>query len=499
MAFKLRNWVGWGCEDGLNRSWGDMHMIIHDMRILLESRKIFIKLNVMFRYLGWDGMRPLCCSFGVWGMGGTTCTHHTTFGKREGEVRSIVGGSFGEGMVGWDILLLMYAMQGRYHDIFDWRWRACMGEGITMHESFGLGKGRNRMLHIEPMKRVAKAHNQSKRLEDLRGGYDMKNTSGKAAHLAWEVTTTSGKAAHYVDKAKDYTNSKRMHTAKRNGNPSYTPNGYGSSGFLALGCSSPLTINQQPLSGAKGRSEYPNLPTCGALGSSGSAPVTVIACLNPIMVTQTNQTPMDVTSSPKDSPRQQPAPAPQQPAPAPCQGGKDSPNQQPAPPDCPVPGAGSSDHSNDMGVDSGLADSMDVEVNVLNNNGIYGISDAQKQVILNCMRDFKYVQAEAVEEWSQGEWDFFADKCMEMGLDPENSILYPEEDSEIVDVEDIDGFDSVHAVSHLKKLGAYVDPVVSNASNRVDVGLVVGVGLCGKEAEGYKQLEGHLFFVWDLE
>ncbi|KAI3811866.1 hypothetical protein L1987_16562 [Smallanthus sonchifolius] len=199
----------------------------------------------------------------------------------------------------------------------------------------------------------------------------------------------------------------------------------------------------------------------------------------------------------RDSPRQQPAPAPQQPVPAPYQGGKDSPNQQPAPPACPVPGAGSSDRSNDMGVDSasrfsildipnsikfnklitgqddlyppdqGLADSMDVEVNVLNNNGIYGISNAQKQVILNCMRDFKYVQAEAVEEWSQ-------------------------------DVEDIDGFDLVHAVSHLKKLGAYVDPVVSNASNRVDVGLVVGVGLCGKEAEGYKQLEGHLFFVWDL-
>ncbi|KAI3777939.1 hypothetical protein L1987_47742 [Smallanthus sonchifolius] len=133
--------------------------------------------------------------------------------------------------------------------------------------------------------------------------------------------------------------------------------------------------------------------------------------------------------------------------------------------------------------DNGLADSMDLEVNTLNSNGNvdymsigkYGISDAQKQVILNCLQDFKYVQVEAVEQWSQGEWDFFADKCMEMGLDPENSIIYPEEDTEIDDVEDIDGFDSAQAVSHLKKLGSYVDPVVTkspnqtiNASRKVD-------------------------------
>ncbi|KAI3814428.1 hypothetical protein L1987_14068 [Smallanthus sonchifolius] len=382
-------------------------------------------------------------------------------------------------------------------------------------------------------------------------------------------------------------------------------------------CSSPLTINQQPLSGAEGRWEYLNLPTCGALGSSGSAPVTVTACLNPIMVTQTNPTPMDVTlqqcmhrpkpavvvvvgaatsgtppqkgqvsvsdapiapssttnaSAPSvdedgftmvsrhkkrgpiklQSKNQKPvrvkvasqqygsgrsrknigpsglgdrqkggAPlakhqatrvdgnnepnlvpiAPKKVAPgfnysrAIHGGGKDSPNQQPAPPACPVPGVGSSDRSNDMGVDSasrfsvldipnsikfnklitgqndlyppdqGMADSMEVEVNVLNSNGIYGISDAQKQVILNCMRDFKYVQAEAVEEWSQGEWDCFADKCMELGLDPENSILYPEEDTEIVDDEDMDGFELAHDVSQLKKLGSYSDPVVTKYPN----------------------------------
>ncbi|KAI3693494.1 hypothetical protein L1987_76437 [Smallanthus sonchifolius] len=78
----------------------------------------------------------------------------------------------------------------------------------------------------------------------------------------------------------------------------------------------------------------------------------------------------------------------------------------------------------------------------------------------------KYVQAEAVEEWSQGEWDFFTDKCMEMGLDPENSILYPDKDTEIEDVEDIDGFDSVHAMSQLKNLGSYVDLVVTKSPNR---------------------------------
>ncbi|KAI3685912.1 hypothetical protein L1987_79581 [Smallanthus sonchifolius] len=124
--------------------------------------------------------------------------------------------------------------------------------------------------------------------------------------------------------------------------------------------------------------------------------------------------------------------------------------------------------------DSGLADSMDVEMNALNSkenvefmsNRKYGITDAQKQVIVNCIRDFKYVQAEAVEEWTQGEWDFFADKCMELGLDPKNSILYPEEDTEIVDDEDMDGFESAHAVSHLKKLGSYSDPVVTKSPNR---------------------------------
>ncbi|KAI3754426.1 hypothetical protein L1987_54209 [Smallanthus sonchifolius] len=124
--------------------------------------------------------------------------------------------------------------------------------------------------------------------------------------------------------------------------------------------------------------------------------------------------------------------------------------------------------------DHALVDGMELDVNLLNSNGIgdgksngiFGISDTQKQVILNCMRDFKFVQAEAVEEWSQGEWDFFADKCMEMGLDPENSILYPEEDTEIEDVEDLDGFESVHAVSQLKKLGSYVDPVLTNSPNR---------------------------------
>ncbi|KAI3685911.1 hypothetical protein L1987_79580 [Smallanthus sonchifolius] len=93
--------------------------------------------------------------------------------------------------------------------------------------------------------------------------------------------------------------------------------------------------------------------------------------------------------------------------------------------------------------DSGLADSMDVEMNALNSkenvefmsNRKYGITDAQKLVILNCIRDF--------------------------------NILYPEEDTEIVDDEDMDGFESAHAVSHLKKLGSYSDPVVTKSPNHL--------------------------------
>ncbi|KAI3684047.1 hypothetical protein L1987_84570 [Smallanthus sonchifolius] len=99
----------------------------------------------------------------------------------------------------------------------------------------------------------------------------------------------------------------------------------------------------------------------------------------------------------------------------------------------------------------------------------------------------EYVQAEAVEEWSQGEWDFFADKCLEMELDPENSILYPEEDTEIENVEDIDGFDSVHAVSHLKKSGS------NNDGDRF-----IGVGSFNEEAEVFVQFDGHPPFDWGV-
>ncbi|KAI3786255.1 hypothetical protein L1987_45390 [Smallanthus sonchifolius] len=195
---------------------------------------------------------------------------------------------------------------------------------------------------------------------------------------------------------------------------------------------------------------------------------------------------------------------------------------------CPGPGADPSDCYNDKGVvsgnrfsvldtlnsikfnnlitgqvdlylpDQGLGDNMEVEVNPLNSNGFYGITDAQKQVILNCMCDFKYVQAEAVEEWSQGEWDFFADKCLELGLDPENSILYPEEDTETVEVEDIEGFDSGHAASHLKKLGVYVDPVVSKASNHDDGEQFDGFVLFSEKAEEFERFAGHWQPDWGL-
>ncbi|KAI3809586.1 hypothetical protein L1987_19181 [Smallanthus sonchifolius] len=151
MVLKLRSWLEGGYDEGLDRSWGDMHMIIHYMRILLESRRFFINLSVMFGYLGRDGMRPQCHSLGIRGMGGTPCTHHTTFGKREGEVHSTVGGSFGEGLEdAYMQSLLGYVWEGS-------------GTLLTLCPSFlkefKVSCMGNRTLHREPMKRVAKAQN----------------------------------------------------------------------------------------------------------------------------------------------------------------------------------------------------------------------------------------------------------------------------------------------------------------------------------------------------
>ncbi|MFS7984753.1 hypothetical protein Hanom_Chr11g00990231 [Helianthus anomalus] len=50
----------------------------------------------------------------------------------------------------------------------------------------------------------------------------------------------------------------------------------------------------------------------------------------------------------------------------------------------------------------------------------YGITDQQKKRILDALRsDAKAVKAEDQEEWVDGEWEFFYDKCMELDMDPD--------------------------------------------------------------------------------
>ncbi|KAM0000671.1 putative transcription factor interactor and regulator CCHC(Zn) family [Helianthus debilis subsp. tardiflorus] len=50
----------------------------------------------------------------------------------------------------------------------------------------------------------------------------------------------------------------------------------------------------------------------------------------------------------------------------------------------------------------------------------YGITDDQKKRILDALRgDRKAVKAEDQEEWVDGEWEFFYDKCIELDLDPD--------------------------------------------------------------------------------
>ncbi|MFS8013818.1 hypothetical protein Hanom_Chr15g01337531 [Helianthus anomalus] len=85
-------------------------------------------------------------------------------------------------------------------------------------------------------------------------------------------------------------------------------------------------------------------------------------------------------------------------------------------------------------------------------NKDYGITDAQKKRILDALvSDAKAVRAEDQEEWVDGEWDFFHDKCMELGLDPDFAV------------EDVyeDECGSAQFLSHLAKAGKYFDPVVA--------------------------------------
>ncbi|MFS7905739.1 hypothetical protein Hanom_Chr01g00051231 [Helianthus anomalus] len=87
----------------------------------------------------------------------------------------------------------------------------------------------------------------------------------------------------------------------------------------------------------------------------------------------------------------------------------------------------------------------------------YGITDAQKKRILDALvSDAKAVKAEDQEEWVDGEWEFFYDKCMELGLDPDFCV------------EDVyeDECGSAQFLAQLAKTGKYFDPVVAKQQRK---------------------------------
>ncbi|MFS8013832.1 hypothetical protein Hanom_Chr15g01337671 [Helianthus anomalus] len=87
----------------------------------------------------------------------------------------------------------------------------------------------------------------------------------------------------------------------------------------------------------------------------------------------------------------------------------------------------------------------------------YGITDAQKKRILDALRgETRAVKAEDQEEWVDGEWEFFYDKCIELDLDPDFCVK---------DVYD-DESGSAQFLSHLAKTGKYFDPVVAKPPKR---------------------------------
>ncbi|MFS8013786.1 hypothetical protein Hanom_Chr15g01337191 [Helianthus anomalus] len=81
----------------------------------------------------------------------------------------------------------------------------------------------------------------------------------------------------------------------------------------------------------------------------------------------------------------------------------------------------------------------------------YGITDAQKNRILEALTGAtKAVRAEEQEDWTEGEYDFFYDKCLELGLDPDFCVedVYDDESG------------SAQFLSQLSKTGKFFDPVV---------------------------------------
>ncbi|MFS7901519.1 hypothetical protein Hanom_Chr01g00000621 [Helianthus anomalus] len=82
----------------------------------------------------------------------------------------------------------------------------------------------------------------------------------------------------------------------------------------------------------------------------------------------------------------------------------------------------------------------------------YGITDLQKKRITDALSSkVKAVKAEDQEEWVDGEWEFFYDKCIELDLDPDFCV------------EDVyeDDSGSAQFFTHLAKTGKYFDPVVA--------------------------------------
>ncbi|MFS8013793.1 hypothetical protein Hanom_Chr15g01337271 [Helianthus anomalus] len=81
----------------------------------------------------------------------------------------------------------------------------------------------------------------------------------------------------------------------------------------------------------------------------------------------------------------------------------------------------------------------------------YGITDAQKQRILACLlSDSHAVKAVDQENWTQGEHDYFWDKCTELGLDPDYCVEDVEEDDS----------GTAQFIKNLSKKGKYDDPIV---------------------------------------
>ncbi|MFS7909496.1 hypothetical protein Hanom_Chr02g00095271 [Helianthus anomalus] len=82
----------------------------------------------------------------------------------------------------------------------------------------------------------------------------------------------------------------------------------------------------------------------------------------------------------------------------------------------------------------------------------YGITDAQKKRITDALcSGSQAVKAWDQDEWVDGEWEFFHDKCEELGMDPDFCVedVYEDESG------------SAQFISQLAKSGKYFDPVVA--------------------------------------